>query len=137
MGCDIHAHFEIKVDGEWLHYSQANFNRNYRLFEKMAGVRGEVRNAIVPPKGLPKDISKVTALEVEDWGPDAHTFSWLNADEIKEIYEFHQKQYEDGWRISTDQWHYLYCNGWEYFKEFRGEYQKWVEDIRLIFWFDN
>ena len=50
MGCDIHAHFEIKVDGEWLHYSQANINRNYRLFEKMAGVRGENKNAISLPE---------------------------------------------------------------------------------------
>lgn len=27
MGCDIHAHFEIKVNNEWLHYSKPDIYR--------------------------------------------------------------------------------------------------------------
>ena len=39
MGCDIHAHLEIKIDGKWLYYSPVNINRNYNVFAKTAGVR--------------------------------------------------------------------------------------------------
>lgn len=137
MGCDIHTHFEIKVDGEWLHYSQANIRRNYRLFEKMAGVRGESKNAISLPRGLPNNLSKITQLEVDYWDTDAHSHSWLSTDEIKEIHKFHEELYEEGWKIDMEQWGYLYGNGWNDFHEFRDSYPEWVEDIRMVFWFDS
>lgn len=46
MGCDIHLHQEVKINGEWHHYRLAEMPRNYEVFEKMAGVRGDVKNAI-------------------------------------------------------------------------------------------
>ena len=55
MGLDIHAHFEIKVKGKWLHYSQPNIYRNYSLFDKMAMVIGDDEGGM-EAKGLPNDI---------------------------------------------------------------------------------
>ncbi len=54
MGCDIHCHIEIKVEGTWHHYSAPNVDRSYRLFARMAGVRntGGVK-PIAPNRGLP------------------------------------------------------------------------------------
>jgi len=42
MSCSIHLHIEVKVDGTWEHYGEPSINSNYQLFEKLAGVRGEV-----------------------------------------------------------------------------------------------
>lgn len=37
--------------------------RSYKLFEEMAGVRGNVENAVVRPKGMPKDACEVLQRE--------------------------------------------------------------------------
>ncbi len=133
MGCDIHAHFEIKVDNEWLHYSAPRFERDYNLFEKMAGVRGLSENAISPPKGLPDDISKTVLLNCKWMGSDGHSHSWLNKKEIRELYAFHAKDFISIW----EQWGYLGGSGWECFDEYKEDYPAEIQDIRLVFWFDN
>lgn len=38
MGCDIHLHSEVMVDGVWHHHAKGQVERNYRLFAKMANV---------------------------------------------------------------------------------------------------
>ena len=54
MGCDIHLHAEIKVNGKWEHYAHPHIRRDYRLFAKMASVR----NA---PYGHPEHIAGAAA----------------------------------------------------------------------------
>ena len=90
MGCDIHLHQEIKVDGKWEHYRACNVPRDYRLFCKMAGVRssschGEPNEPISTPRGVPGDISVVTKISLDRWSADGHSHSWLNAAEIAEV----------------------------------------------------
>jgi len=138
MGCDSHCHLEIKVGGTWLHYSAPRVHRNYELFEKMAGVRGEERKAIAPPRGIPGDASDVTKLEAKWLGSDCHSHSWLSANELAEIIKFQEKQYgNDFWKVSHQEWGYLNGNGWDGFLKYRDSYPKEIEDIRLVFWFDN
>jgi hypothetical protein len=138
MGCDIHGHFEIKVRGRWLHYNMPRIERNYRLFGRMAGVRGDEK-PIVEPRGLPKDMSEITKLEYEWWGVDAHTSSWFNAEEIAEIIEYHESLVEPSqrYKIAHEEWFYLDGNGWDGFLKYRKDYPEEIEDIRFIFWFDN
>ncbi len=137
MGCEIYAHFEIKVDGEWLHYSQPRITRNYALFQKMAGVRGdEDINPIALPRGLPKDISKTVLLENKRRGCKGHSHSWLNAGEISEVIQFHKNETGD-FLISGGEWGYLFKNSWEAFKDYRTDYPEEIDDIRLVFWFEN
>jgi len=130
MGCDIHAHFEVKIDGEWLHYSQPRIERSYALFEKMAGVRGDVENAISPPKGLPSDLNKTTAFCAKREDDDSHSHSWLSSHEVVKLKEMIG-------RLDSDDFGYCFGNSWEDFWEYRDDYPIEVEDFRLVFWFDN
>lgn len=139
MGCDIHAHIEIKVRGEWYYYNELNINRNYELFEKMAGVRGEIENAIDKPRGLPKDISFMTKLKSDLWDTDGHTHSWLSGKELAELEEWtEKKEFQERYNPIFD---YLFGNsfsGWfKYPEDQKRERSFGIEDFRLIFWFDN
>lgn len=59
MGCDIHLHTEVKINGVWHHMGAPSVPRNYRLFAKMAGVRG-IETPIAEPRGLPGDATLLT-----------------------------------------------------------------------------
>lgn len=137
MGCDIHAHFEIKVDGEWLHFSQPSIQRNYSLFARIANVRNYYENAIEPiskPKGLPEDISKTTKLCFAYWEDDAHDTTWLNAGEIEQMCKFAEAEDK---LFEHKQLGYLFENGWGDWKDYPKSYPSFIQDIRFICWFDN
>jgi len=63
MGCDIHAYVEHRpanLRGDqmprWQSFGgRVNPGRNYSIFERMAGVRGEALQAVVQPRGYPDD----------------------------------------------------------------------------------
>ena len=112
MGCDIHAHVEVFLDNEWFHWDKLEITRRYALFSRMAEVRGD-GPAIAIPRGLPKDISKVTQLYRDQW--DAHTESWLRREEVVQLLR---------------EFGYLMGTGWE-------EIVEPVKDARLVFWFDS
>ena len=139
MGCDIHPHFEVKINGKWEHYNSPQIYRFYILFGKMAGVRDDSVEPIHPPKGLPNDISVVTAWEAESWDTDGHTHSWFNAYQIAELMDFHESLFEpdERYKVSHNQWGYLFGNGWECWARYPEDRPKGIEDIRLVFWFDN
>ena len=136
MGCDIHAHFEIKLNGKWEHYSHPRIFRNYDLFARIAGVRNYSK--IMPismPKGLPEDLT-VTTRFCADWlGVDGHNHTWLNALEIKELMD--TKFIADNWRFEHEELGYLFGNGWGSWVEYPDSYPEEIEDIRLVCWFDN
>jgi hypothetical protein len=141
MGCDIHLHAEVKIKGQWHHYSAANIDRNYDLFGKLAGVRRDF-TPIAAPKGLPQDLSVVTAVELARWNTAAHTHSWLNAAEIRALKDWGKTQ--SWWKCATNfrDWEdesvgYLFDNDWSGFVTHPHEYPPDLEDIRWVFWFDN
>jgi len=139
MGCDIHAFLEMKVDGKWLQYAPIDMQRNYALFSKMAGVRGHVE-PIDTPRGLPKNVSEVVQLHRDRWGRDGHSDSWLSAKEISELAEWADMNsirigyFEDKFCTFSM---YFFGNTIESWIKYRSEYPAFVEDIRLVFWFDN
>lgn len=150
MGCDIHWHAEIKINGKWEHYAHTYVARNYRLFELMAGVRGDEGNAVSPPKGLPNDCSAVTRLLYAKEEGDAHSMSWLSAAEIAGLEErwalLHDHKMFKGraniTEIKNDFEHsvfhcYLFGSSWASFALYPDERPKDVEDVRWVFWFDN
>jgi len=137
MGCDIHIHQEVKIDGQWEHYRETGLPRNYKTFAKMAGVRGS-EAPIAEPRGLPDDVTKVTKFDADHWGVDGHTHSWLGAEEILELESWIEGQMkEDKWRLEMDGWGYLFGNGWGGFTKYPEDRPKGLEDIRFVFWFDN
>jgi len=84
MGCDIHAHAEVRINGKWEHYSDLHIKRNYELFARMANVRnhGDVE-PISEPRGIPEDATFLTKFDFARWGIDAHSASWLSGVEIE------------------------------------------------------
>jgi len=131
MGCDIHLHVEAKYNDEWIHWAAPNVDRNYTLFSKMAGVRGN-ENPISLPKGFPKDANITTRLNYET-GEYYHSVSWLSLEEVKELEE---------WIRSRGKWP---DNDLEY-GTLKGTYlfgnslcvpARKITDIRFVFWFDN
>ena len=118
MACDIHLHIELKHEnGEWHHYGAPDVDRWYALFEKMAGVRGSLDNAISLPKGLPEDASTITKAEFEYWKDEAHSISWLSSDEIIELENWLSAFYD----LEQDSNFPVYG----------------YTDVRFVFWFDN
>lgn len=143
MGCDIHAHFEIKVAGKWEHYTIPDIGRNYPLFERMAGVRGDNKNAMAAPRGLPDDISIVTALDANRWEGDGHSHSWLSALEIAQLEEWGianlklRHDYLRQWDMEME-WHcYFFSNSFAGFTRYPSDNIEGIEDLRIVFWFDN
>lgn len=139
MGCDIHAHMEVKINNEWYHYSVLQIPRNYELFERMAGVRGDVENAIFPPRGMPDDSTVVTQLACDFLNVDGHSHSWVSSEEFKEIYTFHKNLCPNHQWFLLDHkvYGYLFGNSFEHFHEYRNNYPQELQDFRMIFWFDN
>lgn len=110
MGCDIHLYVEYKktIDGVTNWYSgdylivnpyygtdeyESKYDivslyddRNYDLFAILADVRNGCKNKYISlPKGLPNDITNVTAKEAFRWRYDGHSYSYLT---LKELLEF-------------------------------------------------
>ncbi len=135
MGCDLHLHTEVKIDGQWEHYAEGNMDRDYQLFELMAGVRGDEDMAISPPRGMPEDASKLTRIICDDYGEDGHSHSYLTASEIPRLEEFFRKVRDDN--FPERQWGYFFCNTWGGFSLHPKGIPHMIQDVRFVFWFDN
>jgi hypothetical protein len=138
MGCDIHFHSEVKINGAWHHYSSHKISRDYWLFSILAGVRNYC--GVVPismPRGLPSDISPVTSLDRQIWGSDGHSDSFITSSEIP-LVEKRWLSREDS-RGGIRQVGTCFGTDWADFHDridFDG-HRKNIEDVRWVFWFDN
>lgn len=143
MGCDIHAHIEIQVNDEWHYYASVEFERNYDLFALMAGVRNySAVTPIAQPRGLPQNSSFMTKMHENRIHTDAHTHSWLSSNEMDVLWEWikeHTNQFE--YRNTGQQFQefgvWLFGNGLLNIKKYPGDYPKELQDVRIVFWFDN
>lgn len=130
MGCDIHAFAEIKLNGKWHNYSALEIDRNYLLFAKLAGVRDHLKEVehIAEPKGMPDCPSEVVQMECDKWGTDGHSHSWLSSQEIETLKE---------WLIEHNKTSpYKIDLSLPYHIQYTDELEN-IEDVRLVFWFDN
>lgn len=134
MGCDIHAHIEVKIRGRWEHYSCPPFIRNYQIFERICGVRGDEKEAIAPPRGLPHDMSAVTRACYEHEHRDAHSMTWLTREEFCSLIDWVEKEVPGGNIFQHHHIGYLTGNG---FNLHPGSNPKEITDVRFICWFDN
>lgn len=134
MGCDIHVHAELKIDGKWEHYSCPDIKRNYRLFGLMAGVRDYSIQPIASPRGLPEDLSVITKIDAARMESDAHSHSYITPKEIVIVEESMDDMNgltafkETGW---------LFGNSWAGFVKYPEDNEPTIQDIRWVFWFDN
>ena len=107
-------------------------NRNYALFERMAGVRGDESNAIAAPRGIPKDATKLTKFDAKHWGSDGHSHSWLSAAEITGL-----RKWADDNGLESPWDRYLFGNYYSGFTKYPEDRPNGLEDVRFVFWFDN
>lgn len=131
MGCDIHLCVEMKVDDEWILYSQPRVDRNYDLFAMMANVRnnGDIE-PLSSPRGLPHDVSKSTACIAKSWGSDGHSHSWLGYEEIRLVLKWARAAKCCG----------EYNNDLYFFDHSIDDKDHWpsfVQNVRWVFFFDN
>lgn len=124
MGCDIHAHAEMKINGKWEHIKPVEIPRYYETFATMVDdhVRSEGIKGIAPMRGYPDDCSVVTNLFLRDnpYADDLHTESWLSGHELMKI------------RPELRAWLKYY----EY-PAFKSDADFLTDNFRLVFAFDN
>ena len=136
VGCDIHPYMEIKINGIWYFFSRPNWYRNYTFFGAIANVRDEDIGG-PEPKGLPHDLSSVLASIANEDGDD-HSHSYMSLEEFDDAIQLMDdylvpKTKEDKKWISKSQ---------EQFKKESEEFWDihrlpFIEDVRIVFWFDN
>lgn len=144
MGCDIHMHVEVKVDGEWLHYSHPQIPKLYGLFARLAGVRNRPEWNITPiaePRGIPADATSTTLLDLAWWNEQSHlhSHSWVSGEELScvvaDFDKMAQEQRGTWWSLEHEHLGYLFCNDWASVPELPGG--RVFGGVRAIFWFDN
>lgn len=141
MGCDIHVHGEVKINGKWEHWTAPKVTRDYNLFTKMAGVRdcGHNIKPLSEDRGIPEDASAVTLFAWNAEKADAHSATWLSGAELDELEEWYATFPDEGRSWKSLCHHvigYVFGNGWNVAAS-PEDYPAGVEDARLIFWFDN
>lgn len=123
--------------------------RCYSLFAVLANVRNRGCEAaypyISPPKGLPKDVTEYVKKEYESWGFDAHSCSHLTMREIVEFHEENKPKNDFGGYIlerliyrlrqRADELGVIY--DFELDHPITDEVRRKMENIRIVFWFDN
>ncbi len=130
MGCDIHLHVEVNIDGKWEHFHAPFIWRNYTLFAMMADVRNyEHIDPISKPRGFPEDISYISRKHFEMYERDYHSASWLSGEEYRKL----ANQYSEMVRKEGNE-RYM---GFE-LEEMKMDISIFdYKDLRLVFWFDN
>lgn len=134
MGCDIHMVLERRVcDGKWVgvhnfpyyrtikwHNFPLATDRNYDRFSALAGVRGEGPE----PRGVPDDASDLARLQIEEWGSDGHSHSWLPLKDAAAIFLSTERNLDDHARKYPTE-HFFNVDPAS------------ADSYRLVFWFDN
>lgn len=154
MGCDIHSFAERRnketnkwevvrecmtlddFDKKWYKKEKGDspFDwRHYSMFGFLAGVRDQTIEPINEPRDIPEDVSQEVLTEYDYWQDNAHSASWLS---LRELVEF---DYDKN------------CTGEEYISESYREMLNDLffvhledlkalgdlDDVRVVFWFDN
>lgn len=168
MGCDIHIFLERYIDGEWecvdtfptvvvdrylrsstvrtsslpdyLHHNITD--RDYKLFSAIAGVRIQASTEQSRmPRGFPQDASKPVKRIFNEWGNDAHSASWLFADEFCEAYLTHKISPEEVSKLIAYRMEHSEDSLWEvvmnmHIHDVHPEHAD-PQNYRFVFFFDN
>lgn len=123
--------------------------RSYSLFAVLANVRNRYCEDAYPyismPKGLPNDVTEYVRREYESWGIDAHSCSYLTMREIITFNERECPKNDFGQEIlkplidrliqRADELGVIY--DFEIDHPLKDDVLERLENIRIVFWFDN
>lgn len=129
MGCDIHLYMEKKTDNGWerVRYIHDLYFRSYWQFAQL-GMTGRAYGTepLFELKGLPQNLSEFVQRELDEYGGDGHSPSYLTLQEMGEKLASNK---DAGPQI------------WEIFEEMQSLFKKHKledkKDFRLVYWFDN
>ena len=146
MGTTMHAHIEVKLDGNWEHYATPTIEQNYLLYAAVNGVRNDFSIENLPEikpqasiHGLPTDCTKLTKYCHELDNKAAHIYGegCLTATDLENLQQ-HLFELADAIDFTErysldldDRLFKTYING-NSIMEHQG-----FEDVRIIFWYDN
>ena len=158
MGCDIHLWIEGKdKKGNWFvanpryvdygepsqirEVEEYDIGRSYLLFSALANVRNEQDIPFIQSnRGLPNDISKDVDFDAEKWEGTAHSFGYVFARELEEYYYNNENSDTPSIKDAAEQIFHLYNKLWHLSWQIIDS-ETWntlnIDDIRLVFWFDN
>jgi hypothetical protein len=95
MGTDIHGMIECRAradadeDGSWcaaVDLGLLHRVRDYDGFGCLFGVRNYANfRPVVPLRGAPADLSAPVRAELDDWGTDAHSVTWITWPEVEGV----------------------------------------------------
>ena len=86
MGCDIHVHIEVLIEGEWHHYMPLQCPRHYDVFSRMSKC-GRGQYEPITERRFPSNASLITELSRSSYQGIDHSHNWLYLKEILEISE--------------------------------------------------
>lgn len=169
MGCDIHCYAEMKLQGKYqmirtlpiveskeYQKKQVFSQRDYPLFAFLNDVRNQFY--IREPEfcwgnELPEDISPRIRKEINHWGIDGHSHSYITlqqALDVKGTAIAIQEENSDefllcvgGEEMSHDITYRELLDSTEWYpriaqlKVIADEYNRSYDEVRIIFWFDN
>lgn len=158
MGCDIHLWIEGKdKKGNWFvanpryvdygdpsqirKVEEYDIGRSYLLFSALANVRNEQDIPFIQSnRGLPSDISEDVKFDAEEWRGAAHSYGYVSATELG-IYSYEYKDSDNpSIKDAAEQIFHLYNKLWILSWRIIDS-ETWdtlnIDDIRLVFWFDN
>ncbi len=139
MATSIHAFGEVKVGGRWYLHSKFKIDQSYSLFNKIAGINSDdyEEDILLPLKGIPKDVSLVTLRYYESYNEDAHSATWFNQSEIKQLIKWmiHKGRYS--YSDIEQTFGYVFGQYWSSATDEKEYIPKDLQDVRFVFWFDN
>jgi len=125
MGCDIHGWVEVKTSQGWVAVKPLkDCSRNYRRFTNLAGVRDYDNCSNVKPLGIPNDVSITTRYDIDNWGIDGHSHSYLPLERAANIFLHSGEEPSDYEKKHPESAFFDYE-------------EEDVQKARLVFWFDN
>ena len=149
MGTTLHAHIEVKKNGQWMHFGAPSVERDYRLFAAISGERLDEENPMPWMKGieplasvksLPEDISYVTSFcyEQDKNKYRIHGEGALLAEDIKNLQDHLCKlviisgdeEWANSCDLEIDIFHTFINDG------SIALHRGW-DDVRIVFWYDN
>ena len=139
MGASIKMHIEVKdKQGSWHHYHAPHMFRQTEFFDLVAGFYHPTE-AIVPPRGLPADLSMVTRFchEQDKSSYKLKSEGWLGADELEKLQKEIDRRhpFKNGCRENEPDLEFGYFHA--LINDNCGfQHQGW-EDVRLVCWFEG
>ena len=143
MGCDIHVHIEVLIEGKWYHYMPLQCPRHYDVFSRMSKCgRGQYEPII--ERGFPSsNASLITELSRSSYQGIDHSHNWLYLKEILEISEeFPNFIWNfDAWanyrQDEIDQFEGIYLFEHSIKSFYSDNHLFPCDNVRFVFWFDN